>query len=78
MIVALSCWPLTCGRPPNCPADTCAFWAWIAALTSSGVILYEMSLSGFSQIRIAYCEPNACTSPTPGTRLIGSCSADTT
>ncbi len=32
-----------------------------------------MSLSGLSQMRIAYCVPKVWMSPTPGRRLIGSC-----
>ena len=38
VIVALSCWPVAAGLPPNWPAETCAFWAWSAATTSFGVI----------------------------------------
>jgi hypothetical protein len=76
--VALSCWPGTAGAPPNCPAETCAFCARIASLTSSGVSRNDASLSGSSQMRIAYGVPNTCTSPTPETRLIGSSSVEAT
>ena len=53
------------------------FWAWIAEVTSPVVSPKRLSLSGSSQIRIAYCEPNTVTSPTPSTREIGSCTVDT-
>ncbi len=32
--VAFSSWPGTEGAAPICPAETWAFWAWIAAITS--------------------------------------------
>ena len=72
VMVAVSRWPSTAGSPPSWPAEICAFCAMTAPWTSSGVIRYCVSRSGLSQIRIAYCEPNAFTSPTPGTRLIWS------
>ncbi|MNT34069.1 hypothetical protein D3C72_1700260 [compost metagenome] len=70
--VAFSCWPLTDGVPPSSPADTSAFCACTAVITSAGVRLKLCSLAGSSQIRMAYCEPNRVTSPTPATRLSGS------
>ena len=73
VMVAVSRCPSTAGRPPSCPAEICAFCACTAVETSSGVSLKLVSLSGLSQIRIAYCEPKAFTSPTPETRLIWSC-----
>jgi hypothetical protein len=60
------------GRSPSWPTATCAFWPWIARCTSSGVSWKVSSLPGSSQMRIEYCDPNICTSPTPSTRLIGS------
>ncbi len=72
-MVAFSVVPGTAGVPPSWPAETWAFWARIAAITSAGVRLWEASLSGSSQMRMAYWAPNSCTSPTPSTRLIGSC-----
>ena len=48
------------------------FCAVIAAVTSTGVRLKFVSLFGSSHTRIAYCEPNSVTVPTPSIRLIGS------
>ncbi|MNV49032.1 hypothetical protein D3C71_1409700 [compost metagenome] len=73
VMVALSCWLAVDGSPPSCPAETCAFCAWMAFFTSSGVRLKLLSLLGSSQMRMAYCEPNSMVSPTPSTRLMGSC-----
>ena len=42
------------------------------AAISAGVSRYTSSLFGSSHMRIAYCAPNTCTEPTPGTRLTGS------
>jgi hypothetical protein len=71
-MVAVRRCPSTAGRPPSCPAETCAFWACSALETSIGVSRYLASRDGSSQIRMAYCEPKVVTSPTPDTRLIGS------
>ncbi len=73
MIEAFSCWPSTAGAPPSWPPATWLFCASTAAITSAGVRLYWFRSSGFSQMRIAYCEPNSWIWPTPCTRLIGSC-----
>jgi len=73
VMVALICCSPTAGKPPSWPADTWAFWAWMALLTSSGVRLKLISLSGLSHTRMAYCEPNKVVSPTPSTRLSASC-----
>ncbi|MET3363048.1 hypothetical protein ABIF60_004443 [Bradyrhizobium japonicum] len=78
VMVALSCWPPTDGRPPSWPAVTCVFWVWIAAVTSLGIRLYLASLSGSSQMRMAYSAPNNVTCPTPATRLIGSLTEEAT
>ena len=71
-MVALICWPGIDGVPPSWPAEICAFCAVIAEAMSLGVSLNLSSRFGSSQTRIAYCEPNTCTVPTPLTRLIGS------
>ena len=73
LMVALSTVPGTAGVPPSWPAETWAFWARIAAITSPGVRLWAASLSGSSQMRMAYWAPNSWMSPTPSTRLSGSC-----
>ena len=75
--VALSIWPRAAGNPPIWPAATWVFCAWIAAITSLGISLKLRQLGGSSQMRIAYCEPNTLTSPTPGSRPIGSCRLET-
>ncbi len=70
--VALSICSLGIGCPPISPAAISVFWFWIAVTTSLGISEKLASRSGFSQIRIAYCDPNTCVSPTPGTRASGS------
>ena len=72
VIVAFSNCPGMAGRSPSAPAAICAFCAWIAATTSAVESEYFVSLSGSSQIRIAYWVPKVWISPTPGNRLIGS------
>ena len=69
-MVALSCCPRGAGVPPNWPAETWAFCAWSAAMTSAGVSLNSFIRSASSQMRIAFCEPKISTSPTPSTRLM--------
>jgi len=68
MMDALRRWPGTAGIPPNWPAETSTLYARTASTTSLVVMLYLVSRSGSSQIRMAYWDPNASTSPTPGTR----------
>ncbi len=63
--------------PPNCPAETWAFWITMAACTSEGVSLKLLSFVGSSQMRMAYWAPKTCTSPTPVTRDSGSCTEAT-
>ncbi len=70
LMVAVRRCPSTAGRPPSWPAEICAFCAWTALETSSGVSRYFVSWWGLSQIRIAYCEPKVTTSPTPEIRLM--------
>ena len=41
-------------------------------MTSEVASWYFVSLSGSSQMRMAYCVPKVWISPTPGSRLIGS------
>ncbi len=50
---ALICWPRTTGNEPIEPAATCAFCAWMAAVTSDGTNWNCCILSGSSQMRIA-------------------------
>ena len=71
-MTTFSCWPLIEGVAPICPTGTCLFWFSIAVVTSAAVSPKLFSLSGFSQTRMAYCEPNIIASPTPETRRIGS------
>jgi hypothetical protein len=52
--VALSICSLGAGRAPSCPAETCAFCARIADVTSSMVSAYLLSFTGSTQMRIAY------------------------
>jgi hypothetical protein len=68
--VAEMAWPCVIGRSPMLPADTCAFCARMAALTSAGDRLKPTSFSGSSQMRIAASVPNSCAWPTPGRRWI--------
>src|SRR5690554_4699579 len=49
----------------------------MARRTSVGVRPNLFRRAGSSQIRIAYCEPNTTTSPTPVTRDSGSCTLET-
>ncbi len=72
LTMTFSRWPWTVGRPPSWPAATWAFWATIAFATSVTVICRFAILSGSSQIRMAYCEPNNWVSPTPVIRPTGS------
>src|SRR5579871_940786 len=61
------------------PAETWMFWARSAARTSFAFRLCAATLSGSSQMRIAYSRPaKICTSPTPGSRVSASftCSED--
>jgi len=41
------------------------FWFWIALVTSDRRQREAVELSVSSQMRIAYCEPNTLTLPTP-------------
>ena len=77
VIAAVKPCPGTAGVPPSCPAETCAFCACSATRTSAGVRRYLVSFDGSSQMRIAYCPPKICTSPTPVTRDSGSWMFDT-
>ena len=71
MVAVKSCLPsVGCWAMP--PAETWAFWAEMAALTSLGLSLYFTILLGSSQMRMAYSEPNTSASPTPCTRESGS------
>ncbi|MNG04542.1 hypothetical protein D3C76_1291970 [compost metagenome] len=60
------------------PKATWAFWAWMAACTSPGVICTRLSLWGSSQTRMEYWLPNKVMSPTPSSRLRGSLMLETT
>gem|GEM_PF-4988704 len=68
MMEVLRRWPLTAGAPPNWPAETSTLYVFSAAVTSATERLKSVSLSGLSQMRMAYCEPKFSTSPTPGIR----------
>jgi len=57
---------------PICPAETCAFCACTAEVTSAMVSWKLLSFIGSTQMRIAYCEPNSWKLPTPLMRAIGS------
>ncbi len=72
LIVALRVWPWTAGVPPSWPPEICTFCARIASVTSSGVSAKLVSLTGSSQMRIAYWVPNRFMLPTPGMRESGS------
>ena len=50
------------------PEATCAFCAWMAALTSEVARLKPVSLAGSTQMRMARSEANSCAWPTPLTR----------
>ncbi|MNT95484.1 hypothetical protein D3C72_2373730 [compost metagenome] len=63
-------WVVRVGKSPMLPAETWAFCATIAALTSAGVRLKPTSFRGSSQIRIARSEPYSVALPTPSRRLI--------
>ncbi len=78
VMVACSTWPGTDGVPPSEPPATCTFCACKAVCTSTGVRPKLVSLLASSQIRIAYCEPNSVTVPTPSIRLTGSSTFDAT
>jgi hypothetical protein len=64
----LSICVLGAGNAPICPAETWAFCACRAAVTSAARQGILVQLGGSSQMRIAYCEPKICVSPTPETR----------
>ena len=70
--VALSSCVAGAGRLPSWPADTWAFCACTAKVTSAMVSWKLLSFIGSTQMRIAYCEPNTWKLPTPLMRLIGS------
>ena len=61
-------WPGTPGTSPSVPAETWAFCARIALLTSAGLSPNETSLAGSIQIRIARSLPNNWAWPTPRMR----------
>jgi hypothetical protein len=61
-------WPATLGRAPISPADTCAFCARMAAVTSAMDRFSPSSLAGSIQMRMARSVPNSCAWPTPGRR----------
>jgi len=50
------------------PAETWAFCARIALVTSAMARLKPTSLAGSTQMRIARSVPNSCAWPTPGRR----------
>ncbi|MNL78539.1 hypothetical protein D3C87_2049570 [compost metagenome] len=58
------------GKSPMLPAETWAFCATMAALTSAGVRLKPISFCGSIQMRIARSAPYNCALPTPSRRLI--------
>ncbi len=66
--VAAMPWPVMLGKSPIAPADTCAFWALMAAFTSEVDRLNEASLAGSSQMRMARSVPNSWAWPMPGRR----------
>jgi hypothetical protein len=72
--VAAMPWPATLGNAPISPADTWAFCARMALLTSAAPRLKPSSLAGSIQTRMARSVPNSWAWPTPGRR----CSSGTT
>ena len=54
------------------PVANCTFCARTVCSTSAALILKLRSLSGFSQMRIEYDEPNWLAELTPGMRWMGS------
>ncbi|MNH23505.1 hypothetical protein D3C79_834030 [compost metagenome] len=68
-MVAVISWVVRVGRSPMLPADTWAFCATMAVLTSAGVRLKASSFCGSIQIRIARSAPYSCALPTPSRRL---------
>ena len=60
------------GYWPTWPAGACTFCSRIALATSDVVMPSSAMRSGLSQMRMPKSLPNACTSPTPSTRLIAS------
>ena len=61
-------WPSTAGESPRRPGAICAFCCAMAAVSSPMAMLYDTSLAGSTQMRMARSEPNSCTLPTPGMR----------
>ena len=65
-------WPGAVGWAPTWPDGTETLRFSTALRTSEGISLNALSLSGSSQIRMAYWPPNTLTWPTPLIREIGS------
>ena len=66
----MNCCPGGTGSPPICPAGFTVFCAWIALMISGTVMPRLASLSGLTQIRMAYWPaPKTVTDATPGMRV---------
>src|SRR3954471_20842635 len=75
---AVICWPAIDGAEPTDPVANCTFCARTACRTSPALNPRLRSLSGLSQIRIEYEEPNWLAELTPGIRCTGSRTCDET
>jgi hypothetical protein len=55
---AMTCWPSTPGCSPSAPVANCTFWPRTFSMTSAALMRNARSLSGLSQMRMAYSAPN--------------------